>query len=54
MEEANVTAKCVRCGRACETVPLAELREWIVDVGGVVLCPPCAKRRSKEASGSVA
>jgi hypothetical protein len=54
MEEANATARCVRCGRSFETVPLVELREWIIDVEGVVLCPPCAEKQSEEASGSVA
>jgi hypothetical protein len=40
---------CTACGRRCREVPTEELRNWVVDVGGVVVCTECYARQIKEA-----
>jgi hypothetical protein len=41
--------KCTVCGRRCGEVPTEELRDWIVDAGGVVICASCCALTTDQA-----
>ena len=37
--------KCTDCGRGCREVSHEDLGDWVVDVGGVLICKACAVER---------
>ena len=48
-ESAN--GRCLLCGRKSENVTTAELGNWIVQDGGILVCSGCSSDSDKAAAG---
>jgi hypothetical protein len=50
-EHHSANGRCSLCGRRSEDVTTAELGNWIVQDGGVVICSECSSDAEKAAAG---
>jgi hypothetical protein len=48
------TGRCSLCGRKSENVTTAELGNWIVRGGGILICSGCSSDSDKAAAGPAA
>jgi hypothetical protein len=50
-EHEPTTGRCSLCGRKSENVTTAELGNWIVRAGGILICAGCSIDSDKPAAG---